>query len=297
MWIKFLKILTLSIIFFSLFLIVSKKDTELKIIYKKPNVKLAFVGDVMLDRGVKYSVNKNFGGDYGELFTKVKSQLQSYDFLFGNLEGPVSDKGVDGGNIYSFRMEPVVLPALKEAGFDGFSIDNNHILNYGFEALVDTKIRLNQMGLTMGGDNFNLGGVKINILTFNEFANLNLEEMKGKILATKLVDDLVIVYFHFGEEYAPEPNEYQKMMAKFAIDAGADLVVGSHPHVVQTVERYKYAYIIYSLGNFIFDQYFSPETMSGGLLEVEVNPNTKLIEKATLKKVSLNKKFQIESIE
>ena len=81
------------------------------------------------------------------------------------------------------------------------------------------------------------------------------------------------------------------------MDSGADLIIGSHPHVVQTVEKYKNAYITYSLGNFIFDQHFSPETMEGGLLEVEVNPNTKLIEKVNLKKVQLNKFFQIESIE
>jgi poly-gamma-glutamate synthesis protein (capsule biosynthesis protein) len=272
------------------------KETKKELIIDKPNIKLAFVGDIMLDRGVKASVYKNFNGDYGELFAKVSAELKSYDFLFGNLEGPVSDKGVDGGNIYSFRMEPVVLPALKEAGFDGFSIDNNHILNYGLEALVDTKIRLNESGLIMGGDNFNISGVKINILTFNEFANLDLEQIKKDIIEMKINNDLVIAYFHFGEEYAPEPNEYQKIVAKLAIDSGADLVIGAHPHVIQPLEQYKGKYIMYSLGNFIFDQNFSSETMEGGLLEVEVNPNTKLIEKATLKKVLLNSKFQIESI-
>jgi len=264
---------------------------------KKPNLKLAFVGDIMLDRGVEYSVNKNFGGDYGELFTRVKENLQSYDFLFGNLEGPVSDKGVDGGNIYSFRMDPVVLPALVGAGFGGVSIDNNHILNYGVEALADTKIRLEDNNLLFGGQIFVLEGVKTIVLTFNQFANLDLEEMKEQIILTKLNNDLVITYFHFGDEYMPEPNEYQKTTAKLAIDAGADLVIGAHPHVVQTLEKYSGKYIMYSLGNFIFDQYFSPETMSGGLLEVEINPNTKLIEKVNLKKVLLNKKYQIESIE
>jgi poly-gamma-glutamate synthesis protein (capsule biosynthesis protein) len=94
----------------------------------------------------------------------------------------------------------------------------------------------------------------------------------------------------------PEPNEYQKKVARLAVDAGADLVVGSHPHVMQTLGQYKEKYIIYSLGNFIFDQNFSMETMEGGLLEVEVNPNSKQIEKVSLKKVLLNSKFQIESI-
>ena len=298
MWIKYKKLIfwclfIITIIFFYSKIVV--KSPEI-LIEDKSTIKLAFVGDIMLDRGVKNSVYNNFGGDYGELFTKVEFKLRNYDFLFGNLEGPVSDKGVDGGNIYSFRMEPAVLPALKEAGFDGFSIDNNHILNYGVEALVDTKIRLHESGFVLGGEDFNLSGVKINILTFNEFNSLDLEQVRTVIADAKLINDLVIIYFHFGEEYAPEPNEYQKIVARLAIDSGADLVIGSHPHVVQTVEKYKNAYITYSLGNFIFDQNFSKETMEGGLLEVEVNPNTKLIEKVFLKKVLLNSKFQIESI-
>lgn len=260
------------------------------------DIKLAFVGDIMLDRGVESSVYKNFNGNYAELFTKVTPTLKSYDVLFGNLEGPVSDKGVDSGNIYSFRMEPVVLLALKNAGFDAFSLDNNHILNYGLEALEDTKARLKENNLPFGSQSFVLKGVKIIILTFNQFDNLDLEKMKQEIVTAKLNNDLVITYFHFGDEYIPEPSDYQKITAKSAIEAGADLVIGSHPHVVQTLEVYSGKYIMYSLGNFVFDQYFSLETMQGGLLEVEINPNNKLIEKVSLKKVLLNKKYQIESI-
>jgi hypothetical protein len=305
MLIKISKIIIWSFIFALIFFTVTnifKKERKVAekpqviLAEKRSNLKLAFVGDIMLDRGVKYSVKKNFGGDYAELFIKVKANLQSYGYLFGNLEGPVSDKGVDGGNIYSFRMEPVVLPALKDAGFAGFSINNNHIINYGLEAMVDTKIRLKDEGFDLAGESFALDGVGIIILTFNQFANLDLEAMREEIIKAKLNNDLVITYFHFGEEYIPEPNDYQKTASRLAIDAGADLVVGAHPHVVQTLEQYKNKYIIYSLGNFIFDQYFSPATMQGGLLEVEVNPNTKLIEKVNLKKVQLNKFFQIESI-
>ena len=299
MWIKYKIIIfwclfIISIIFFSSKIIVKSPEVSIE---DNPNIKLAFVGDIMLDRGVKGSVYRNFGGDYGELFNKVGFKLRNYDFLFGNLEGPVSDKGVDGGNIYSFRMEPVVVPALKEAGFDGFSLDNNHVLNFGVLALQDTKTRLIENSFYIAGEkNFVLGGVKFVILPFNEFDNLNLEQMKIAIVNAKLINDFVITYFHFGDEYAPEPNEYQKTVARLAIDSGADLVIGTHPHVIQTTELHKDKNIIYSLGNFIFDQNFSKETMEGGLLEVEVNPDTKLIEKVILKKVLLNSKFQIENI-
>jgi poly-gamma-glutamate synthesis protein (capsule biosynthesis protein) len=194
-------------------------------------------------------------------------------------------------------MDPPVIPVLKDVGFDAFSLDNNHILNYGLEALIDTKIRLKGSGLSLAGESFVLDDVKIITLSFNQFANLDLDKMKQEISSAKLDNDLVLTYFHFGDEYEPEPNEYQKNVAKLAIEAGADLVVGAHPHVVQTLEYYKNAWIAYSLGNFIFDQYFSKETMTGGLLEVEINTKTKQIGKVNLRKVNLNSFFQIETIE
>jgi len=259
---------------------------------------VAFVGDIMLDRGVEYSVNKNFNGDYGQLFAKVSERLKSYDLLFGNLEGPVSDKGMDVGGIYSFRMDPVVLPVLASVGFDGFSLANNHILNYGLEALADTKIRLIENNFNIAGQKvIDLNGVRIMILPFNQFADLNLEQMKEEISLAKLANDLVIAFFHFGDEYQTLPNYYQKNIAQSAIDSGADLIVGAHPHVVQTLEQYKNVWIAYSLGNFIFDQYFSPDTKWGGLLEVDINTKDKRIEKVTLRKVTFNQYFQIESIE
>lgn len=287
-----------------------------------PPIRLAFVGDIMLDRGVRSSVKKNFGGDYAELFVNVKDQLKSYDILFGNLEGPVSDKGADGGSLYSFRMDPKVIPVLKDAGFNIFSLANNHSFNWGRTAFVDTLNRLTDAGISyVGGGHdgqdayqekiIGTKGIKVAYLAFNEFKDgavtststqpgitlIREEEIKNGVSRARKEADLVVASFHFGEEYQTKPNNYQQKYAELAMDSGADLVVGSHPHVVQNVGRYKNAYIIYSLGNFIFDQSFSEETMWGGLLEVEINGESKQIEKVTLKKVSLNKKFQIESIE
>jgi poly-gamma-glutamate synthesis protein (capsule biosynthesis protein) len=288
----------------------------------KNNLRLAFVGDIMLDRGVKYFVNRDFGGDYNELFVKVGPQLQGYDLLFGNLEGSISDKGIDEGGLYSFRFDPKVLPVLKKAGFDIFSVANNHSFNWGEAAFADNLRLLSGAGMNYVGGGLsgteayqekviNIDGIKIAFLAFSDFkaggliststrpgmAVISEEAVQKGIAHARLTADLVVVSYHFGEEYQVEPNSYQRKYANLGIDAGADLIVGHHPHVVQTLEQYKGKYIIYSLGNFIFDQYFSPETMQGGLLEVEVNPNTKLIEKAILKKVQLNNLYQIESIE
>jgi poly-gamma-glutamate synthesis protein (capsule biosynthesis protein) len=302
-------------------LTVVTKTEERKEVYE-PNIKLAFVGDMMLGRGVKNSVYKNFSGDYEQLFIKVKQTLLDYDLLFVNLEGPISDKGDDVGGLYSFRFEPVTISVLKEVGFDIISLANNHTFNWGEVALLDTIKLLSNTGMSYIGAGFdgldayqdkilNIKGTKISFLAFSEFkaggtmssstnpglALISEENVIRGVSRAKNNSDLVIVSFHFGEEYTDLPNDYQKKYAKLAIDSGADLIVGHHPHVIQTLEQYKNVYIIYSLGNFIFDQYFSEETMQGGLLEVEVNPKNKKIQNINLRKVFLNKYFQIESIE
>jgi poly-gamma-glutamate synthesis protein (capsule biosynthesis protein) len=158
----------------------------------------------------------------------------------------------------------------------------------------------------------NVKGVKIAFLAFTEFkdgatvsststrpgiALISEADILESVSLVKKQADLVVVSYHFGNEYETEANNYQKKYAELAIDAGADLIIGSHPHVVQNIGVYRDAWIAYSLGNFIFDQGFSAATMQGGLLEVEINPNTKIIEKVGLKKVILNKSFQIENIE
>ncbi len=286
------------------------------------NLKLAFVGDVMLDRGVKYSVTKNLGDDYGQLFGPVKEVLRNYDLLFANLEGPISDRGTDIGGQYSFRFDPAVAPVLKTAGFDVLSVANNHAFNWSETAFTDTLEYLAAEGIVYVGGGFsgrkayqekiiNVGGVRLAFLAFNEFkaggviasstragiALISEKEVKVSVARAKSAADLVIVSYHFGTEYQTTPTAYQKKYAELAIDAGADLIIGHHAHVVGTLAQYKNAYIIYSLGNFIFDQYFSPETMQGGLLEVTVNPATRQIENVTLKKVLLNKFYQVERIE
>jgi poly-gamma-glutamate capsule biosynthesis protein CapA/YwtB (metallophosphatase superfamily) len=288
---------------------------------EKQNIKLAFVGDMMLDRGVKNFVYKNFFGNYEELFSKVKEQLQSYDFLFANLEGPISNKGQDIGGLYSFRIEPLVIPILRGVGFDIFSLANNHTYNWGNLALTDTMKLLSSAGIEYIGAGFtgqeayegkvlNIKGINISFLAFSEFgaggimssstnpglAVISEEDIIKSVSQAKNNSDLVVVSYHFGEEYVNVPNNYQRKYAELAIDYGADLIIGHHAHVIQTLEQYKNVYIIYSLGNFIFDQYFSVETMQGGLLEVEIGSKSKKIEKVNLRKVFLNKYFQVDSI-
>ncbi len=271
-------------------------------------VTLLFGGDIMLDRGVKNSVNKNFNGDYSQLFKNL-DVVESADIAFANLEGPVSNLGQDKHNLYSFRMDPSVIPALVGAGFNVLSVANNHVGDWGINAYIDTLARLkeNEIAYTGGGNNLmeakqptiiEKNGIKVGYLAFSDVGPDGMsatDNTAGLLLASdpsfdtiiqnaaKQVDDLV-VSFHFGIEYQTKHNARQEYLAHKAIDDGAKIIIGSHPHVVEDTEVYKNGFIAYSLGNFIFDQSFSKNTMQGMLLEMKLYKDGGLfIKKDTVK--------------
>ncbi len=293
-----------------------------------PNIKdpsfvtLTFAGDIMLDRGVENSVRKNFNNDYSKLFEKSKefsNLIETSDVMLANLEGTVSDQGVDQKNLYSFRMDPTVIPALRGAGIDVLSVANNHVADWGRIAFTDTLSRLkeNEILYTGGGNNIleaktpviiEKYGVKIGFLGFSDKGPDYMKataEKAGVLLAndpdfdeiiknaSKQVDYL-IVSFHFGEEYETTHNKRQENLAHSAIDDGAKLVIGHHPHVVEDTEIYKNGYIAYSLGNFIFDQSWSAPTMQGMILKVRLfRDGSMFVQKNA---TQLNSVFQIEKI-
>ena len=284
-----------------------------------PNfVTLLFGGDMMLDRGVKNSVIKNSNGDYSLLFEKLNI-LKEADISFANLEGPASDQGKDKKNLYSFRMNPSAIPALKGAGFSILSLANNHVGDWGRDAYTDTLARLkeNEIAYTGGGVNaieaekptiIEKNGIKIGYLGFSDVGPEWMkatEEQAGILLASnprfdeiitnagKQVDYLV-VSFHFGDEYQKKHNDRQEYLAHRAIDAGAKIVIGTHPHVIEDTEVYKNGFIAYSLGNFIFDQYFSKDTMEGMLLQIKLSKDGSMIVQKNI--MQLNKIFQPDKI-
>lgn len=301
------------------------------LILKEEPITLVFVGDIMLNRGVKYMVEKYGKGDWKFPFLKIADFLQKADILFGNLENPISDKGQKVGSIYSFRANPEVIKGLKFAGFDILSVANNHIFDYGREAMEDTFSRLKKAGIDFVGGGFNeeeaysprikkVKGTKIAFLAFTNLGSeywsakgnhsgiawLTAENLKEGIKKAKGKADLVIVSVHFGEEYSFSPTPEQKYFAHLAINSGADLVIGHHPHVVQGIEKYpekkseisngagKNGYIAYSLGNFVFDQSFSEETMKGLMLKVLVK-DAKIKEIIPIK-IKINQYFQPEIV-
>ncbi len=280
--------------------------SSVEIIEENETITILLVGDIMLNRGVEYMVEKRGEGDFKFPFLKITDYLSRADLLFGNLENPISDKGIRTGNIYSFRAEPKSIEGLKYAGFDILSLANNHTFDYGREALEDTFLRLGEAGIDyLGPDSPVIKEIRETKIAFLAYTNLgspfwginwadwnNLEEIKKDIEKTKNKADILIISLHAGEEYSFEPNQFQIDFSKAAIEAGADLIVGHHPHVIQKSEKYKNGYIFYSLGNFVFDQSFSEETMKGLLLEVIIEKRG--IKEANPKEIKINNFFQPE---
>jgi poly-gamma-glutamate synthesis protein (capsule biosynthesis protein) len=248
----------------------------------------------MIDRGVGQSVSANASGRFSWLFDKI-GPLATADILFGNLEGPVSDQGKNVGSQYSFRMDPEVIKALAAAGFDAVSVANNHAGDWSLAAFADTLKRLGGAKiLAVGGGENRAAATAVKVIERDglRYGFLGATDVGPNWLAAKAKQagivvasdpawpdlikqaassvDFLIVSYHFGDEYQTTPNARQRQLAELAIDQGAKLVIGHHPHVIQPVERYGEGLIAYSLGNFIFDQYFSEATMNGAALVVEV---------------------------
>lgn len=282
------------------------------------SIRLLFAGDVMLDRYVKKRVDEKFNGDYGKIFEKISNYLNSFDYVSVNLEGPISNKGKKVGSIYSFRMTPEVLTFLQKVNIKIFNLANNHIWDYGKVAFRDTLINLKNNGFFYYGAGENSdkafapliltkSGMRIGILGFSDFlsyleakenqpglAVVSSKSFQSSIKEAKKRADVLIVTFHWGNEYQHEPSDRQRKIARQAIDLGADLIVGHHPHIVQKIEKYKDKFIFYSLGNFVFDQNFSQDTMKGGLVEIEIE--NKKMKNVHFRWIYLNKYFQIGKI-
>ncbi|BFT70497.1 CapA family protein [Paenibacillus sp. P36] len=239
-------------------------------------VNLTFVGDVMLASKVE-DILKQKGYDYP--YTNVKDYLTKPDFTIANLETPITTKGTEQKKDYVYRSSPLALPPLKDAGIDLVNLANNHVMDYGPDGLQDTMNALDQEGIKrMGAGNdlneayqpviMEKNGMKIAFFGFSRVVpeaswkagpgrigvaeTYNYKPPVEAIQKAKESADLVVVVAHWGVERSDNPDKYQTDLAHRYIDAGADLVVGGHPHVLQGFEQYKGKWIAYSLGNFIF---------------------------------------------
>ena len=251
--------------------------------------RLVFGGDVILARGVAEAAKRKNDPasplrDMAEIFGKA-------DISFVNLESPFWDKKPYGTSELIFRTEPHMIEALKHAGIDVVSTANNHARDCYDEGVAFTLAWLKKNGIAVAGSGENAeaahagavlerNGWRFGYLgyTFDQsngnhfdidprIAMLDADQMRRDVASMRRRAEVVIVSMHAGAEYWTKQHPNQTAFAHAAIEAGARLVIGHHPHVVQPVERYRDGLIFYSLGNLVFDQK-RKETMEGLVADV-----------------------------
>jgi gamma-polyglutamate biosynthesis protein CapA len=266
-----------------------RENTETRINNPKSSesieeLRILFLGDMMLDRYIRQMAERNHDPCYN--FSLVKDFLKNYDLVIVNNEGTITgkvsvsrDTTPEQREHYRFTFSPEMLRCYRENNIGLVSLANNHILDFGKEGLGETENNLNKENIRFFGDptdisrNFseiNIPNGKMALVAYNQFFGASPEEVVDQIRELKQEGDKVIVYCHWGEEYKNISDQKQNDLARRFIDNGADAVIGSHPHVIQNDEAYKNKPIYYSLGNFIFDQYFSPESKRGVGIELTI---------------------------
>jgi poly-gamma-glutamate capsule biosynthesis protein CapA/YwtB (metallophosphatase superfamily) len=254
-------------------------------------VRLAFVGDVMLDclPGEAVARGEDPFADFAPLFRQA-------DLVVGNLECVIATRGEAVDKPWTFRAHPRCVPLLAWH-FHALALANNHTGDFGKDAFVEQLDRLRGVVGTFGGGRdlrearapllLERHGVRIALLGYNEFKPHAFaagpdtpgvawsvdEHVLDDIRAARAVHgaDVVIPFMHWGWEHEPEPCDRQRDLARRMIDAGADLVIGGHPHVTQGAEYYRGRLIVYSLGNFVFDGFREPEARQGWVLRLTVS--------------------------
>lgn len=261
---------------------------------KPKEVSMVFTGDILLSSYVLQ--NYESSGIQGILSENLRNEMTQAQLAVANEEFPFSTGGSQAPDKqFTFRVAPSYVKLFQEMGIDVVSLANNHALDYGIQALQDTFSTLDDAGIAYigAGDTqeraaqpfvIELEGKKFAVLAASRVipeVSWNIENQQPGMLCTydgtalceaiqkaKESCDYVAVYVHWGIERENTPQDYQRSLGKSYIDAGADLVIGSHPHVLQGVEYYNGKPIVYSLGNYIFNQ----EIKSTVLLKAVVTP-------------------------
>ncbi|MBO1624658.1 CapA family protein [Bacillus arachidis] len=272
----------------------NKKDNTNATDKKKkedPEITLTFSGDTMFDWQLRPVIQKN-GADYP--FQHVKDEIAKADISFINLESTFTtrEKKIPGQQFW-IKSDPATLQTIKNTGYDIVNIGNNHTLDYGQEGLMDTISHVENLKLPYigAGKNANdaytareitVKGKKFKFLSFVRFmpdftwvagkdkpgvANgYDINQVTKTIKEQKKDADYLIVYMHWGVEKSNRPVDYQKQYVPKIVEAGADAIVGSHPHWLQGFEYYNNVPVAYSLGNFLFPNYVKGKSAETGVL-------------------------------
>jgi poly-gamma-glutamate capsule biosynthesis protein CapA/YwtB (metallophosphatase superfamily) len=265
------------------------------------------VGDIMLSRGVANTIDS--ARDPLEPFSELKDLLSSTDFNFGNLESPVSGNDARVGKGLVFNTRKPDIEGLVKNNFKIVNLANNHALDQGLAGLDFTRKFLTDKGIKYVGagedkaaawaprivtaNGIRIGFIGASYTSINDGGVVkndyvarieDIEHLRASIGRLKGESDFIVVTMHAGIEYMRKPDRSQVDFARAAVDAGADLVIGAHPHWIQTLEQYQGKYIFYSLGNFIFDQR-KPDTVEGLTLNISLLRDG--ANKARLEKIEL----------
>ena len=255
-------------------------ELEKKSAVEEPNhFKISLVGDLLMDGSIKGQIDRN-GTDYP--WEMVKEYFQNDDITIGNLETSITTGGVIWPDkAYNFRSYPANLESMENAGIDVLALANNHILDYGYDGLLDTIKHIDNTGIKRVGagkdkedamkpaiiekDGFKLGVLSASrVVPYVEWYATSkrpgligaydghIEELLSEVQKLKKDVDLVVLSIHWGTEGSDQPKDKDVILAKRLIDGGVDIIMGHHPHVLQGIEVYKGKPIFYSLGNFVF---------------------------------------------
>jgi hypothetical protein len=238
------------------------------------NVKIAAVGDISFRGGRENQPSS-------DIFDQVASLFRSSDLVMANLESPLVDNGEPVFGKCTLRGATRWAKVIKDAGIGFVSLANNHMMDYGVEGLYSTMQACNDSGLSYAGAGTNINeacqpvyitvaGTRIAILCRTSVivsspsyatdikpgvAFLQEKETINAISICKRKADFVIVCIHWGVENYLYPSKEQRQLANLFVEAGANLIIGHHPHVLQGIERIDKAFVVYSLGNFVFDEF------------------------------------------
>ncbi|AOR22322.1 CapA family protein [Clostridium taeniosporum] len=251
-------------------------------------VLISIIGDLTLGTDEKFGYDNslpeafNNNKDYLYFMKNVVDLFKNDDYTLANLETTFTDskiKAPKGGEIFfNFKGPKDYVNILKNSSIDGVTISNNHIYDYGIQGMKDTVKALESKDIDICGEEYkivkDIQGIKFGFLGYMGW-NIS-DELKSKICND--IEELrsqgvkvIIPYFHWGSESEYEAGRNQVELARFTIDSGADAVIGSHPHVIQTMENYKGKLIAYSMGNFCFGGNFNPKDKRTFILQIKCN--------------------------
>lgn len=234
-----------------------------------PAVTLALLGDVMLGRSIHPSP---------EMFSYLEPSLASADLALANLESPLTDAPVQTESYFALCAPPENVEYLVEAGFDLMTLSNNHSLDCGTEGLAETRSTLTGAGLGFVGPDpepvyRSINGIQLAFLAFDATGRFELETALRAVRSARQAGTVVVVSIHWGAEYQGGASTFQNQIAAELAEAGAALIWGHHPHVLQPAEwiRDHKTLVLYSLGNALFDQYGLAATRRSALALVTLD--------------------------